>query len=312
MSGSPPDHGRERLREGFDIAEVVAEYKILRGCLHDLAEAHGLRIEGQAFHIVNRVLDSAIGLAVQSYATERGIEIQRRREQYLAFVAHDLRTPLNAISLAARVLERMFPEQAKDGGSEQMLRTLHRNVGDLESLIENVIKENANFENRNTVRLECREFDLWPLVESLIYDLDPVAETGNVRLVNEVPEQLTAYADAGLLRRVLQNLIANAIKYAPRGEVRIGARALSADGTIQCWTRDNGSGIPQARLRKVFDEAETDGEKEGSLGLGLAIVKTYVEAHGGSVEVESKDGVGTTFRFTLPGRAAADDARRGH
>jgi len=66
-------------------------------------------MQGKPFHIVNRILDEAIGLAVQTFAAHQALEVQRRREEYLAFVAHDLRTPLNAISLAAMVLERTLP-----------------------------------------------------------------------------------------------------------------------------------------------------------------------------------------------------------
>jgi two-component system phosphate regulon sensor histidine kinase PhoR len=112
------------------------------------------------------------------------------------------------------------------------------------------------------------------------------------------------YADAGLLKRVFQNLIANAIRHSPQGEVIIGARKLSADG-VECWVMDTGTGISAEMLEKVFDKSETDSQMdEGSgLGLGLAIVKTFVEAHGGNVTVESKEGVGSTFRFTLPAEA---------
>ena len=107
---SPPAHGLQRLQEAFDIEEVVAEYNILRGCIHDLADDNGLTLQGKPFHIVNRVLDHAIGLALQTYATQRALEVQRRREEYLAFVAHDLRTPLSAISMAGKVLEMTLPE----------------------------------------------------------------------------------------------------------------------------------------------------------------------------------------------------------
>ena len=150
------------------------------------------------------------------------------------------------------------------------------------------------------IRLERREFDLWPLVEALIHDLHPVAGTATTRLTNSVPLELVAYADASLLRRVFQNLIANAIAYTPRGEVVIAAR--EAGGAVECSVRDNGEGIPADRRGAVFDKHETDPDKDGGMGLGLAIVKTFVEAHGGVVTVESDPGVGSTFRFTLPGR----------
>src|SRR6476659_1974975 len=107
--GSPTAHGLQRLQNAFDIEEVVAEYNILRGCIHDLAESNDLRLQGEPFHILNRVLDGAIGLAVQTYATQRALEVQHRREEYLAFVAHDLRTPLNAISLTTKLLELTVP-----------------------------------------------------------------------------------------------------------------------------------------------------------------------------------------------------------
>ena len=105
-TGSPAAHGLQRLEDAFDIEEVVAEYNILRGCIHDLADENGVSLQGTAFHTLNRVFDQAIGLAVQTFATRRAQDVLQRREEYLAFVAHDLRTPLNAISLAGRVLEK--------------------------------------------------------------------------------------------------------------------------------------------------------------------------------------------------------------
>ena len=301
LEGSPPIHGLQRHHDGFDIVEVVAEYNILRGCIHDLAENNGLSLHGKSFHILNRVLDEAIGLAVQTFATRQALEVQRRREEYLAFVAHDLRTPLNGISLAARVLELTLKGRSDSAETTRMLKTLHRNVQHLELLVENVLKESAHIQTEAGVKLERREFDLWPLVEALIHDLHPVAGTASTQLINNIPDELIAYADASLLRRVFQNLVANAIKYTPRGEVVIGARETGADGAVECWVSDNGTGIPEDRLEIIFDKLETDPEREGGTGLGLTIMKTFVEAHGGTVTVESKEGVGSTFRFTLPG-----------
>jgi signal transduction histidine kinase len=79
----------------------------------------------------------------------------------------------------------------------------------------------------------------------------------------------------------------------------VGARDRPDLGLVECWVTDNGAGIPSERLEKVFEALETDPERDG-LGLGLAIVKTFVEAHDGEVQVESVEGEGCTFRFTLP------------
>ena len=303
LEGSSPHHGVQRVQDGFDIEEVVAEYNILRGCVHDLADRHELRLQGKPFHILNRVFDGAIGLAVQSYANQKARESHLRREEHLAFVVHDLRTPLNAISLAAKVLELQLPRGNSGPEMIQIWRALSRNVQHLEDLINKVLEENIDLETELGMQLQRRVFDLWPFVESLMHDLHPVAGTESIKLLNEVPDDLVVYADAGLLRRVFQNLIANAIKYTPFGVIRIGAQELDTEAAVECWVCDNGSGIPQELLEKVFDKGETDPEKAGGMGLGLAIVKTFTEAHGGHVSVESKEGGGSTFRFSLPSKA---------
>lgn len=284
--GSPPEHGLQRLEDGFDIVEVVAEYNILRGCIHDLAEANGLSLGGTAFHILNRVLDGSIGLAVEAYARQSTSEIKHRRAEYLAFVAHDLRTPLQAIALAA--------SQVGNVESAPMVKSLHRNVRRLEALVGKVLEENSNLESEGDLKVERRSFDLWPLVQTLIQDIRPVAGTASARLINMVPDDLVVFADAGLLRRIFQNLIGNAIAHTPGGEIRIGARDRDANGAVECWVGDNGAGIPRHLLHKVFEQ--------DAGGLGLAIVKTFVEAHEGTVELDSAEGHGTMIRFTLPSR----------
>jgi two-component system phosphate regulon sensor histidine kinase PhoR len=298
--GSSPAHGSQRVQDGFNIGEVVAEYNILRGCVHDLVEGANLRLEGRAFHILNQVLDGAIGLAVETYAVEQALAVQRRREEYLAFVAHDLRTPLGAISLAARVIEQAPDTPAGAGIRADMLARLRRNVLQLEALVSKVLEENSSLETEVGVKVERRRFELWSLVELLIHDLHPVAGTDSTQLVNQVPDELVVFADAVMLKRVFQNLIANAIAYTPRGEVVIGAQYKEASGSVECWVRDNGAGIPDGQLEEVFEKGTGDPARPNSTGLGLAIVKTFVEAHGGAVHAEHNAGPGATIRFTLP------------
>ncbi len=301
--GSPPAHGLQRVKDAYDIEEVVAEYNILRGCIHELADRKGIDMRGKPFHVLNKVLDGAIGSAVQVFADQKALEVSQRREEYLAFVAHDLRTPLTAISLSARVLEMLLaPRESGMAQAAQMLKSLNRNVQHLETLVSKVIEEATNTDAEVGIKVERRTFDLWPMVEGLIRDLHPVAGLGTTRLTNGVPDDLVVHADAGLLKRIFQNLIANAITYTPRGDVLIGARSLGDGEAVECFVQDTGEGIPPERCLTVFDKHETDPAKPGGFGLGLTIVKAFVEAHQGSVTVESEVGVGTTFRFTLPGR----------
>ena len=298
-ASSPLAHGQQRFEDGFDIEEVVSEYNILRDCVHELAERHGVDIRGPGRRFVDRVFDEAIGSAVKAFADGQAREVQRRRTEYLAFVAHDLRTPLSAITFAAYLLEQRLGQEGADAELTRLLKILGRNTRQLETLVGNVLAENTQLLTELGVTLERRRFDLWPMVETLIQDVTPLAVKAGTRIVNQVPDDLELHADASLLRRILQNLITNAIEYAPAGQVTIGARDPGSGQAVECWVSDTGAGIPPELVDRIFDALETDPKRNG-VGLGLAIVKTFVEAHDGKVWVESVVGEGSTFRFTLP------------
>ena len=151
---------------------------------------------------------------------------------------------------------------------------------------------------------ETRQMDLWPLVEEVMQSLKPLAEMANTVLKNDVPSDCILAADPELLRRAFQNLISNAIDYTAGGQVVVGA-VKQPEGGVHCWVRDSGRGIPQDRLGKIFDRLETGPAKPGSFGLGLPIVKQIVEAHGGTVRVDSKPGEGTRFDLIFPGSRPA-------
>lgn len=302
LKDNPITHGLDRLRLGFDVEEVVAEYNALRSVIQDLVERHDLRLRGAVNRTINRVIDVSIGLAVKTYAAQKALEIQQRREEHLAFVAHDLRTPLAAIATAAQLLERAVPEVIRDERAATLLETMHRNLGRLNSLVVKVVQEEANLKTKLNERAERREVNLRSLVEVLANDLAPLAAASNLHLINNVPAELTAFADANMLSLIFQNLISNAINYTPGGEVLIGAERNKESTSVDCWVSDSGAGISADRLEKVFDKLETDPDKKSGMGLGLAIVKQFVEAHGGRVSVDSKPGEGSTFRFTIPGQ----------
>jgi signal transduction histidine kinase len=278
---------------------VVREYNILRTCVHALAERNGFLVKGRELTALNDVVDKAIGAAVKTFADCQALEVKRRREEYLAFIAHDLRTPLSAITLSTHILELRWPDGSTDPDTARMLRTLRRNARHLEALVNKVIQENTQLVTELGIKLERRAFDLWPLVEGVVQDTHPVAIAHRARVVNQVPDELVVFADASLVRRIFENLLANAIGYAPRGTVTIGARAGDGENPVECWVADDGEGIVPERLDKVFEPLETDPGRDG-VGLGLAIVKTFVEAHQGRVWVDSAPGRGSTFHFTLP------------
>ena len=297
-TGSPPAHGLQRLEDGFDVNEVVTEYNILRDVLQDVVESQGLTLHGRASRIINWVLDSAIGLAVETYAKYQAVELQKRREEHLAFIVHDLRTPLQALVLASLELEAAT-QTAQSNDTDEILDVLKRNLGRLNILVSKVSEEQINMMSGGGHKLVQRPIDLAPLVKNLIRDIRPLCESGDVRIISSIPGDLVVYADAPMLTQIFQNLVSNAIRFSPGGEINVGARRV--EGRIECWVQDNGDGIPADRIDRIFDILETDPDpKKSGTGLGLAIVKQAVEAHGGKIIVESQDQKGTTFRFTLP------------
>jgi len=307
-AGSPLEHGIQRLAAGFDIKEVVIEYNVLRGAVMDVAEAAGLRLSAEEARVINSIIDDAIAWAVDSFAREQAVELQRRREENFAFIAHDVRTPLNAISLTAAMLaESLEPD---DHESADMLRVLQRNVKRIDALIRRVMAEEKNLTAVGDLSLARREIDLWPLVHRLIQDLRPVADAARVQLRNLVPRDLTVYADADSLVRVFENLVGNGLKFAPGGVIEIGAKEQGE--AAECWVADNGVGIAPERIHRIFDKLETDPDpKLAGFGLGLAICKQVVEAHGGKISVASEAGRGATFRVTIPMPTGVDGREQG-
>ena len=302
LNDSPKIHGGLRLRAGFDIVEVVAEYNILRELLCGLAEKEHIDITGDPNRILDRVIDRAVALAVDSYGKERALEMQQRREEHLSFLIHDLKTPLTAIHAAERILESSLPEEAKAGRIGRMLEIVRNNSQRLNALISTASQEQYNLaaSTAEEVQVVQREFDLWPIVQALAWDLRALIENLPVQIINAVPDTCVVYADSVLITQVFQNLLANAIKYTSKGEITVGAEAVEMN-KVRCWVRDTGAGIPPERLDRIFEKFETDPKKRGGLGLGLAIVKQVVEAHGGQIFVESEVGRGSTFSFLLPG-----------
>jgi signal transduction histidine kinase len=292
---SAPEHGLQRADHDFDLAEVVAEYGILRHCLHDLAEESGVILQGAVLNVINQIMDGAIAGAINAYVMRRGVQLKRQQEQHLSFLAHDLRTPLNAIALAADVLERSLPSPV---AHEPVLKALTRNIVHLKELIESVLNENVNVLTEIGVRVEKLELELRSMIDSLIDDLTPLAV--DVQLLNEVPDRLIVNADAALLQRIFQNLVGNSLKHTREGTISIGAERKPGESLVRCWVSDTGEGIAPVQLARVVAGTRDKSKSPGQSGLGLEIVRTFTEALGGTVTIKSKQFEGTCVLFTLP------------
>ena len=298
--GSPPMHGVQRVEDGFDIAEVVAEYHLLRDTLLECAVRHQFVLDEEVRRLLHRRIDEATALSVRAFAGHHAAELKRRRDEHLAFITHDLRTPLNAISLTLQILQLDWPGEMKRETAEDF-QTIQRNVARIDRLVLRALEDVAAAKPGSVFVPELRRFDLWPLIQRLVMDLGAIATQERVAVSNNVPRNLEVWADAGLLSQVFQNLLSNSFRFAPGGMVTISAQTNEPQERIECEVRDDGDGIDAARLERIFDIHETDPDPaKKSTGLGLAIVKQIVEAHGGEISATSGPGKGATFRFWLP------------
>src|SRR5262245_52443984 len=200
VDGTTEVHAVQRFQEGFNLIEIVADYNALREAIQEFAEANHISVTGRVRSILDRVLDKAIGVAVQTYSEQKALEIRRQREEHLSFIVHDLKTPLAAVSTAAKILERVLSGDCKNERVTTMLQIVERNTQRLNGLISRVIQEETTIQRTATespfaANVQKRHFDLWPLIEQLTHDLQPLTEPKRVRVKNEVPHDCSIFAD---------------------------------------------------------------------------------------------------------------------
>jgi signal transduction histidine kinase len=176
---------------------------------------------------------------------------------------------------------------------------MRRNIGHLGRLVEEVVKENVHVESAGGIYVDRRLLALRPIVDVVIESMHTIAEKNRTVVINEVSECFNVYADGNLLWRVFQNLIGNAIRFAPNGVIRIAATLDDECSKAICEVIGDGVGIPAARLESVFNTLENDAEGNPH-GLGLSFTRRLIQAHGGTIKVESEPNRRTVFRFTLP------------
>jgi signal transduction histidine kinase len=153
--------------------------------------------------------------------------------------------------------------------------------------------------------------DIAALVSDAVETLVPQAEAKALRLTTQLPGELPAVAcDRDRVLQVIANLVGNAIKFTPHGDIRVAA--VPTDDAVRLSVSDTGPGIPEAQLGRVFDRYWRGDDNHHGSGLGLFIAKGIVEAHGGRIWVESAPGAGSAFHFTLPRAPVAHSAASVH
>ncbi len=236
-------------------------------------------------------------------AEEAAAAASRAKSDFLTNLSHEIRTPLNSILGYTQILERDpdLPRRHRDAVGA-LANSGHHLLGLLNSILDLSKIEAGRMEMQRDV------FDLSALVHGLAEMFKPrcAEKRLTLRVACPVAGPHPALGDEGKLRQILINLIGNAIKFTPRGEVFVGARPTGGDQWL-FEVIDTGIGLSADERIGLFTpfHQTAAGRRSGGTGLGLAIARRHVELMGGQLEVQSEPGTGTRFFFTLPLPAAA-------
>ncbi len=236
-------------------------------------------------------------------AAARERELEGARRDLIAAVSHDLRTPLSSVRA---LIEAVADGVADDRETEtRYLRSAQNELANLTRLVDDLF-ELARID-AGALQLDFEEASLCDLISDTLSSFQPQAERRGVRLVGEVSDDVDpVLVSPPKLQRILYNLISNALRYTP-ADGTICLRAKPRGAVVEVEVSDTGTGIAPEDLPRIFEhsfraeKSRTREEKDGTFntGLGLAIARGLIEAHGGTISVESHLGLGSRFRFTL-------------
>ncbi|MDQ0029624.1 sensor histidine kinase [Arthrobacter bambusae] len=218
------------------------------------------------------------------------------KDDFVSNVSHEFRTPLTSIT---GYVDLML-EEAENLPSwvVQQLGIVQRNADRLLSLVSDLLAVRAGH-----LIVQPHAVDVCELVKSSVASAGPKADDGGVRLHVDVPGRLEAHVDANRISQVLDNLISNAIKYSPDGG-DVHVTLLREENAVMCRVKDTGMGMGKQDQADAFTRYFRAGNVRNTgiqgVGLGLSICKAIVDAHGGTIDLQSVPGEGTTFTFRVP------------
>ncbi len=231
-------------------------------------------------------------------AYEELANLDRMKSEFIAITSHELRTPVGVIIGHTTLLQEIADRDVREH-----LVTIERNATQLKEIIENLTTVN-HFDRKNAPLLQ-KAISLRTLIESALQRFNEPAQRRKISLRHSVPEPDAALlGDEEKLGIVLHNLLKNALAFTEEGRGKILVSAKIQGDTAKISVIDNGIGIPQKDLARIFERFyQVEGHmrrKHGGMGLGLSVAQYMVELHGGAIWAESVEGEGSSINFTIP------------
>jgi PAS domain S-box-containing protein len=232
---------------------------------------------------------------------EQLIKLNAEKDKFFSIIAHDLRSPFNSFLGLTKIMAEELPSLTM-AEIQMFAVSMEKSAANLFRLLENLLQW-ARMQ-QGLIPINQEVVSLLPVVDESIEMMLEQAKTKNIAIKNDIPDDLKVFADSNILQTVIRNLVSNAVKFTLKG----GNITLSANETgnncIEISIRDSGIGMDHAIMDNLFrldvqtSRKGTDGEP--SSGLGLILCKDFIEKHGGNLRVESEEGKGSTFYFTIP------------
>ncbi len=227
-------------------------------------------------------------------------ELNTHKEDILAILSHDLRSPLGGIIGTAKYLKSNFDKMERDD-VKQLLDLLHKSATDELNMLDYLV-EWARIKYASEVFTPAK-IELFQYVNKVFEKLNDVAALNTIVLHSDIEKDTSVFADEKMLLSVLQNIVSNAIKHSHKGG-KITVTAKRKEGKIIVQIKDTGVGMSKEIQEKLFTPqisllSKTRKAEQGA-GIGLLLVKGFLEKNGGEIWVESIEGEGSTFYFTLP------------
>lgn len=294
----------------IDLSEIKAQGEIKQLAQHFQVMASQLKdlytnLETKVEQRTKQLADANEGLKIKQQELEAANaklnEINRYKSEFLAIMSHELRTPLTSIIAFTELLLEDVPKEREQ--ERQNLEEIKTNSEHLLKLINNILELAKIEAGRQELKLEYVDMaDVLGSVESVI---NPLARKKGLNFSTYLdPDVPLIQADPEKIRRVIENLAGNAIKFTPQGghvEIRVN---YQSEGFICIQVKDTGIGIPQGVQNMIFERFtqvdSSNSRKYGGTGLGLALAKELVLLHKGEIKVESEVNVGSTFSVHLP------------
>jgi signal transduction histidine kinase len=287
-------HAITRIRQGFDVSQLVHEFIVLRRILFEVVEEHdGTTWLARQAMLLADLVEAAVADSVASYVAARDFAARRAHAEHVGFVTHELRNPLSAAMTAVARLGSQ-PEVVATSGS--VLTLLRRSLDRLRGLVDRVLETQRLTAGELTPK--ATDIRLGALMEEALRVARKRAEDKGLRFRARFDPEMIVCVDTQLSVSALQNVVDNAVKFTDVGEVHVTSE--DRDDEVVIHVCDNCTGLSEPELATIFEPFERGHTGKPGTGLGLAIARRSIEAQGGTIGAESPGDRGCHFWLTLP------------